>query len=598
MQAAVKTCPTCGGKISPTIGECLYCPPAAEPAPADPVPARVSVPGPSGPLPSVSPAAAPPADPERAFGLLLFEAEESLARGHVEKALVHASRAMRERPGSLTARSLFERARKEATRGRRREKLDARLAEARRLFEAQDFAAAEKIVGAALKIVPDDAVALELFRHLKERRLAGPSAEAEAERELDRQARERARRSADAARAALLAGAEFRALLTVRRALRLVPDAPELLAVLAEVQKSLQAIPATAVLAPAKAPAPEPGPEERAMAAQVEMARGLAAKGQLEDSLKLLRAVLYENIDFAPAQAAVQEVRRTWLAQRPAPPRPAVPEAVTVKAVPPREVVRPIAAKSTLHAPVPVAMAPPPRPAAPAPPALRPAPAAAPPARPASASTSSGVHRRPVVSGPPPGATPRPIARPAAVSAGPDALRLPARPHRTPWPLVIGCGCAVAAGILYLGRSEKPTPRPVPATLAAAATPATTTTPVEEVEPAGPLRNVDPELRRAIEETLAAYGRAIERVDSEALARARPDLTADQRERILERLRGALNVATDLRVLDVTAAGDGFVVPVLRTDVVVGGKGDAGAPVEEILRFDRSGAGWALRARR
>jgi tetratricopeptide (TPR) repeat protein len=569
MQAAVKTCPTCGEKISPTIGECLYCPPVTESAPTpEPEPAPVPA---AAPVPSSAP---PPPDPERAFGLLLFEAEESLARGHVEKALVHASRAMRERPGSLTARSLFERARKEATRGRRREKLDARLAEAKRLFEAQDFAAAEKIVGAALKVVPDDAMALELFRRLKERRLAGPSAEAEAERELDRQTRERARRSAEAARAALAAGAEFRALLTVRRALRLVPDAPELLAVLAEVQKSLQNVPAGAELAPASGSTPAPRPEERAMAAQVEMARDLARKGRLDDSLKLLRAVLYEDIDFAPAQAAVQEVRRTWLAQHPAPPRPAVPEAVPVKAVPPPEAVKPIAAKSTVPTPAPVTKAAAPRPA------------------------GSGVHRRPVVPGPPPGATPRPIARPAAVSAGPDALRLPARPHRTPWPLVIGCAGAVAAGILYLGRSEKPAARPAAPVTMAAATPTAPASPVVEPEPPGPLRNVDPELRRAIQETLAAYGRAIERVDPEALALARPDLTADQRALILERFRGALNVATDLRVLDVTASGDGFVVPVLRTDVVVGGRGDAGPPVEETLRFDRSGAGWVLRARR
>ena len=578
MQAAVKTCPTCGEKISPTIGECLYCPPVAEPAPspeAAPAPTAAPVPSaapsPAAPVPTAAP---PPPDPERAFGLLLFEAEESLARGHVEKALVHASRAMRERPGSLTARSLFERARKEATRGRRREKLDARLAEAKRLFEAQDFAAAEKIVGAALKVVPDDAMALELFRRLKERRLAGPSAEAEAERELDRQTRERARRSADAARAALAAGAEFRALLTVRRALRLVPDAPELLAVLAEVQKSLQNVPAGAELAAAGGSAPAPRPEEQAMAAQVEMARSLAGKGKLDDSLKLLRAVLYEDLDFAPAQAAVQEVRRTWLAQHPAPPRPAVPEAVPVKAVPAPEVVKPIAAKSTLQAPAPVMKAPAPRPA------------------------GSGVHRRPVVSGPPTGATPRPIARPAAVSAGPDALRLPARPYRTPWPLVIGCAGAVAAGILYLGRSEKPAARRAAPVTMAAATATAPASPVVEPEPPGPLRNVDPELRRAIQETLAAYGRAIERVDPEALALARPDLTADQRARILERFRGALNVATDLRVLDVTASGDGVVASVLRTDVVVGGRGDAGPPVEETLRFDRAGAGWVLRARR
>ena len=75
------------------MGECLYCTAVESAAQAPPSP---------------SPAAGPPSasDQDRAFGLLLFEAEECLARGNVEKAAVLASRAVRERPDSLTARAL------------------------------------------------------------------------------------------------------------------------------------------------------------------------------------------------------------------------------------------------------------------------------------------------------------------------------------------------------------------------------------------------------------------------------------------------------------------------------------------------------------
>src|SRR6185503_3488786 len=83
---------------------------------------------------------------QRAFGLLLFEAEEELARGQGDKALVLASRAVKERPDSLTALALYERARRDVLRGRRREKLEARIAEGQTLLEAGRFDEAERIV--------------------------------------------------------------------------------------------------------------------------------------------------------------------------------------------------------------------------------------------------------------------------------------------------------------------------------------------------------------------------------------------------------------------------------------------------------------------
>jgi hypothetical protein len=101
-------------------------------------------------------------------------------------------------------------------------------------------------------------------------------------------------------------------------------------------------------------------------------------------------------------------------------------------------------------------------------------------------------------------------------------------------------------------------------------------------------------LRSAVETTLAEYARALESRDPELLARARPDLPEAERSALLARFEGAINVAIDLRVLDVIASGDGASVPVLRTDVIVGGSSPETAPTEEILRFQRREAGWAL----
>jgi hypothetical protein len=186
------------------------------------------------PAPAAPSSPAADAESERLFGLLLFEAEECLARGNVEKAAVHASRAVRERPESLTARSLLDRARRELTRGKRRERLEERIVEARARLSRGEDAAAEKIVATVLKLLPDHAAALQLFSALKERRLHAGTVEAEAERELEAMARSRARRAAESARAALKAGWSFRALMTVRRALAVTPDDGDLLDLYAE----------------------------------------------------------------------------------------------------------------------------------------------------------------------------------------------------------------------------------------------------------------------------------------------------------------------------------------------------------------------------
>jgi len=151
---------------------------------------------------------------------LLFEAEEALARGAAEKAVVLASRAVKERPDSLTARALQERARRELLRGRRREKLESRVREAEGLLQAGDVAGAEKIVTSALKLIPSHPVALALFARLKERRQQVPSAEAWAEQELERLTQARARRSLEKAQTDMAAGRERAAMMAVRRGLR------------------------------------------------------------------------------------------------------------------------------------------------------------------------------------------------------------------------------------------------------------------------------------------------------------------------------------------------------------------------------------------
>jgi hypothetical protein len=115
----------------------------------------------------------------------------------------------------------------------------------------------------------------------------------------------------------------------------------------------------------------------------------------------------------------------------------------------------------------------------------------------------------------------------------------------------------------------------------------------------GPLDAVVPELRDAIESALAQYARAMETRDPALLARVRPDLSDAQRALRLQPFAGAINVAIDLRVLDIVQEGAAAVaVSVLRTDVIVGGTSSQAAPVEEVLRFQHGAGGWVLDATR
>jgi len=111
----------------------------------------------------------------------------------------------------------------------------------------------------------------------------------------------------------------------------------------------------------------------------------------------------------------------------------------------------------------------------------------------------------------------------------------------------------------------------------------------------GPMAGIPVELRDEIQKTLEFYGQALESQDGDLLARARPDLGAAERQQCLAPFVGALNVATDLRVLEVTMTTDSATVSVLRTDVIVGGKhGAARPPTEETLRFVQVKDGWTL----
>jgi hypothetical protein len=107
---------------------------------------------------------------------------------------------------------------------------------------------------------------------------------------------------------------------------------------------------------------------------------------------------------------------------------------------------------------------------------------------------------------------------------------------------------------------------------------------------------LEPQLRTTVEAVLASYARALETADAALLEQARPDLSAEARAKRLLPFQGALNAATDLRVVDVAQKGAFVEVMVLRTDVIVGGRATGpSAPVEEALRFDRRGGEWRLR---
>jgi hypothetical protein len=325
----------------------------------------------------------------------------------------------------------------------------------------------------------------------------------------------------------------------------------------------------------------------RALHSQVRAAIDLLRQRKLEDSLAMLRAVLREDPDNVRAQEAVQQVRRAWLRRtappvpRPVEPAAAPPATLPVAAVPapappPRATPATAAAAALAAAPVlhPVAPLPSQRP-----------PIAAEAPRPATASLPRPVER--------PVATTRPL-RP--LSEPVDMRPLPPRRRSRPAPVLLAAGMAAAViMVAALARVRAPaspkavSPEPVVAAEAAAATPAT-----PAPEPPGPLTGLEDGLRQAIEETLAAYAQALEMQDDAALARTRPDLAARQRSVLLAPFKGALNVAVDLRVVDVAARPEDALVTVLRTDVIVDGRGGARAPVEEALRFVRRGGAWTL----
>src|SRR5262245_44838656 len=163
-------------------------------------------------------------------------------------------------------------------RGRRRERLEARVAEAQELLDQGDLAAAERIVSSALKLIPDHAVALELFARLKELKLGAGTVEADAEKELQRLAQAQARKALEAARSALEAGWDSKGLPCLRRGLRQVPDDAELLRLLREAQARIEGREAERA-------------RRRASAAQVRAGLDLLQRGTFRESLQILRAV-------------------------------------------------------------------------------------------------------------------------------------------------------------------------------------------------------------------------------------------------------------------------------------------------------------------
>jgi hypothetical protein len=266
-------------------------------------------------------------------------------------------------------------------------------------------------------------------------------------------------------------------------------------------------------------------------AAAVSRARELLSRGQLDEALVLLRGVLYEDLDCVAAQDAVQEVRRAWLAR-----------AVTAAPPPHADAGLPVVPSAAAAEPV---LAVPDVPA--------------------------------VSSGAPPGR--RTSSRVAILAA-------------------LAIGLAIAAA---LAPRRRPAVDPSPAlTLAPAPVDrllrpaAAVSGPPGGQDDTGPLAGIDPGLRDAIRETLALYGRALQSADLALMAQARPDLSEEARAQAVAPFRGALNVTTDLRVVEVAREGDLARVPILRRDVIIGGTRAPQRPVRETLRFRRRGGVWAL----
>jgi hypothetical protein len=615
-----RACPTCGTRLSAS-GACLICgsdpadlgaPPEAAPPPSPPrprprpepprelaapafieeeppPPAPASLPPMPSPLaapaslpPMASPFAPQPSAPaslppmasplvgagaseaDRAFGLLLFEAEESLGRSRPEQAVVLATRALLERPDSLVARSLLDRSRRELARVRRRERLEARLDEAEKLLEAGDKVGAERIVSAALRLVPDHQLGLLLYTRLHQQRLEAETPEALDGRAQERSAETQAEQAAWQGGKALRAGAWRRALLIVRRGLREHPGDARLLGLHAEALTALERQQAERA-------------RSRAQTAQVRSAEARIQRGAPAEAVPLLEAVLAEDPGNGRAWAALDDARRA-LAPRPAEaPQPAPPPLEIEEA--PAELADIFVrggAELMLDdggAPAPALPAPPPEPAA--------APTAASPAGP-----SSSPHPQPR---PATEKVVRPPVRPTPREPIPAVIRRP--PPRTSGLVpVLVIGALIVSGLAWLtlrGGDEDDLRKP------------TVITPRTRISPPpstlGPLAAADPGLRAAVESSLAGYARAFQLRDAELLEKVRPDLPEAERRTLLGLYTDSVSFRMELRVLEVRRQPDGAEVDVLRTDVAVGGSMRPGPPLEETWRFVLKDGAWGLR---
>ena len=292
METPAEICASCGVPKDPTTGLCPRC----GPRPQEAATASTSAISPSVQPPPLPPAARPPvlprADAPPQTAPAEFEAEEFLARGQAERALVIASHALKARPDSLTLLALVERARKAVLRGKRGERLEQRVHEARGLVERGLYDAGERIVVSALKLIPNHPGALALFGELKARRLAASTPEAEAERELDRLAHRQARQALARAQALRERRQDRAAFMETRRGLRAAPDEPELLALFAELQESLSRVAA----------------RHASSRKRVLQARARMEEGRYPESRVILREVLQADPQFGPAQSAMEDL--------------------------------------------------------------------------------------------------------------------------------------------------------------------------------------------------------------------------------------------------------------------------------------------------
>jgi hypothetical protein len=190
-------------------------------------------------------------------------------------------------------------------------------------------------------------------------------------------------------------------------------------------------------------------------------------------------------------------------------------------------------------------------------------------------------------------AVPASAPRPAAATA-------PRAPRRPPTPVLIGGGAALliaVASLMMLREAPAAGVEPAAqvATLAGSG-PAVAERAAEDTERA--FAGQDPELRRAVEDVLARYARALETIDGALLGDARPDMPAKARAALMADREGATNIAADLRVLAVARRGSQATVRIRRTEVVVAGRAVDRPSVEETLRFQRDGGAWVLRPSR